>query len=94
MAYLELVPDVVDAPDFFGDVFGEPLGAPILDDPGEDHFLSLDADFDVRRIDIRVTGQTLVDLVADRVLGTAISARPAPDVARPIDARSGGSISH
>ena len=65
----DLVVNVLHAGDIFGDVFGDAFGVAVIDRAGESHFAGLHLDVDFRGVDLRMFGETLVDVLADALIG-------------------------
>jgi len=71
---------VTNTGNVLGDVLGTPLRAPTVYRTAESHLAFVDDDFNVRRVNIGVVGEPVVEVLPDALIRTGISTRTAPAV--------------
>src|SRR5690242_5239724 len=73
----QVVDHVAHAGDAFGNVFGQPLRAPVVNEAFEHDVAIHHVDFDLRGVNVAVVCEAVVDLFAYALVRAAITARPA-----------------
>ena len=71
----QIVLHVPDARDLLGNVLGPPLGFAALDRAGEGDFAARHLHVDFGSVEVRVVGETVVDVLADAVIRLSITHR-------------------